>query len=130
MTGGTNRQSSSDSSYNTNANKAVQNLEAASVAGTIEEVDGATALSLANQGYTVVGAQENPSGKGHLNVVTSYPEYDSSLGPMTSDVGGRPGGMRYAEDAFLTKQEVTYYYDPEQDRTVIDDSQVLNTWGY
>ena len=134
MTGGTDRQKASDPSYGTKAkaNEATLNLKAAAAAGTIEEVDGATAQSLANQGYTVVAAQENPNGSGHLNTVAlDWNKYDPNLGPLTSDVGGRSGDLRSAKQAFGGSTEgVSYYYDPEQNLNLIDNSQVLNTWGY
>lgn len=87
---------------------------------------------MANRGYTVVAVQENPNGSGHLNTIAmDLHPYDSSRGPLTSDVGGKPGDLRYADTAFLSNGEaVKYYYDPNQDLNFIEESQVLNKWNY
>ena len=132
MTGGTDRQKASDQSYLTDANEACANLEAAASNGSIQKIDGETAQSLANLGYTVVAAKPKPSGRGHLNTVASSEEaYDSSIGPLTSDVGGKPGGLRNAKEGFGGSLEgVSYYYYPAQDRTTIDKNQTLNKWEY
>lgn len=132
MTGGTDRRKASDSSYNINANAAGKKLKAAEEAGIIVEIDGATAQALANRGYTVVAVQENPNGSGQLNTIAmDLHPYDSSRGPLTSNVGGKPGDLKYADMAFLNNGEaVKYYYDPNQDLNFIEESQVLNKWNY
>ena len=73
---------------NVRANNAATNLAGAASIGMVVEVTGEQAQLLANSGYLVIAATNNPEGIGHLATVspTNSP-YNSSEGPLLSNVG-------------------------------------------
>jgi len=111
--------------YNTNANAASQNLAAAAANGTVVQIGGAYAQSLANAGYTVIAAWENPTagGKGHLATVS--PDGYGSTTPTISNVG-TDNGVKGVLEAFGKNNTPQYYYDPNQ-TFIFDTSNILKT---
>ena len=109
---------------NVNANLATINLAAAATNGTIVQIGGAHAQTLANAGYTVIAAWENPTGgKGHLATVS--PGFLGSMTPMISNVG-TDNGIKSVLEAFGKNNSPQYYYDPNQ-AFVFDTSNILQT---
>ena len=83
------------------------------------------ALSLLEKGYTLVAAASgHPSG--HLAAARPGAEGSSV---RLSNIG-REVGVMDIEDVFAGLTDVHFYYDPSQDLSTIDRSQVLNTWSY
>jgi hypothetical protein len=84
----------------------------------------------ANEGYTVIAAWfnetsssgTNPDGTaeyhGHLATVRPKKEYDDSVGPLLANIGGNVGELstaRVFENAYSLRNEIKFYYDPNQD---------------
>ena len=115
----------SESRWNTTADEAARNLdsqEPVHMSRPLSKVDGKEAQSLANAGYVVIAAWENPDeGSGHLATVLSGGSYSESGGPEVSNVG-RHSGTGSASRYFGVGQEggasslgdIKYYYDPKQ----------------
>ena len=106
---------------NVRANDAARNLASAAKNGLVTEVGGAQAQELANAGYVVIGAWENPTGEsGHLaTVAPSSGAYNDSDGPLLSNVGtlSRTGLVSTAEgfgEAKYKNGDVKFYFDPNQ----------------
>jgi len=85
------------------------------------EIDGERAQSLANAGYVVIAAWENPDeGSGHLATVLSGGSYSESDGPEVSNVGWNNGTGSVSEYFNVGKggasslDDIKYYYDPKQ----------------
>lgn len=86
----------------------------------ITEISPQKAQQLANQGYTVVAAWENPTGdSGHLATVRPGKIFDETTGPMLNNIGkknttkvigtnGAFGASVYANG------DVHFYYDSRQ----------------
>ena len=128
MTGGEDRTDPSDTSYahGSDANSTVGRLRIATEAdriGTTSSID--EALALLEQGYTVVAAATGEP-RGHLAVGRAGTGATSLL---FSNVG-RTVGILELDEAFPGSQEVVFYYDPDQNRSLIDRTQTLNSWGY
>jgi RHS repeat-associated protein len=122
-----------------NANTAARNLAYASTQGTVTQVSGGRAQELADRGYTVIAAWENPSGQsGHLATVAPnislsinsyFPgipnvvNYPDNYIPLLSNVGANNGIMP-TNEAFRKNTTPIYYYDPNQQFDNFDSSDV------
>ena len=110
--------------YNTTANMAAANLvdAAATADASITEVEPQEAQQLANQGYTVVAAWENPTGaSGHLATVRPGGSFDEKTGPVLNNIGpeSTTGVIRTSKAFGMNRYangNVHFYYDSEQFR--------------
>ena len=114
----------SEGRWNTTADEAARSLSNMQEAPyqAMTEIGGERAQELADKGYTVIAAWENPDGgSGHLATVSPFGKYSEEKGPTVSNVGvenetgaarkyfgvGRKGGASSLGD-------IKYYYDPKQ----------------
>lgn len=104
--------------YNTTANMAAANLVDAAndINNSVVEINPETAQNLANQGYTVVAARENPTGRsGHIATVRPGFNYNETNEPVLNNIGARQRtGIRTTSEAFPGNGEVHFYYDTTQ----------------
>lgn len=108
--------------YNTTANMAAVNLAnaAATADASITEVEPQEAQQLANQGYTVIAAWENPTGaSGHLATVRPGGSFDKTTGPVLNNIGPKDftditnTSTAFGPDIYANGN-VHFYYDSEQ----------------
>ena len=112
---------------NVNANTAAANLAAAAANGTIVQLTEADAQRMANLGYTVIVAWENPNPneRGHLATVVPDPSKNIlTTSPTISNVGQYNGIMNVNDPMAFGTKSVSYYYDPNQKFDKFDLSDV------
>jgi hypothetical protein len=105
---------------NVRANDAARNLARSAASGSIMEVTGEQAQTLANNGFLVIAAMENPGAIGHISSVrpTDTP-YNLKNGPMLSNVGPLSRtGIKSTVDSFgqnaYDSGKVKFYVYPNQ----------------
>ena len=88
----------------------------------LHELTPENAQKMANFGYTVVSAWENPDGIGHLGTVRPNDgKFDPAKGPLISNIGWK-NYIRYAIEAYgvggrggpKKLSDIHYYFDPNQ----------------
>ena len=113
----------SESRWETTANETAESLSNLQKAPyrVMVEIGGERAQKLADKGYTVIAAWENPDGgSGHLATVSPFGNYSESDGPEVSNVGWNNGIGSVREYFAVGKggasslDDVRYYYDPDQ----------------
>jgi hypothetical protein len=122
----------SGSARSTSANDAAKNLIEMEKRGKVVELSPQEAQQKANEGYTVIVAwynktipsETNQNGTaeyhGHLSTVRPNPKegYDDSDGPLLANIGSdveKLSTFFVFGNAYRVRNEIKFYYDPNQD---------------